>query len=185
MKWHDTGLPWVMPSPNLPTVDSCEVYPGTVLVEGTNLSEGRGTTRPFELVGAPYLDANAFVERLDGHGLPGVRFRPCYFEPTFQKHAGTMCGGAQLHVLDAQTLEPIRMAVALLSAAKALAPDAFAWRDPPYEYEEALAPIDILWGHDGLRAGVDSGAAVDEILHGVDREVADFNDSVARFLLYE
>ncbi|MCH7533691.1 MAG: DUF1343 domain-containing protein [Gemmatimonadetes bacterium] len=185
MRWRDTGLPWVMPSPNLPTVDSCEVYPGTVLVEGTNLSEGRGTSRPFELVGAPYLDARAFVERLEGYRLPGVRFRPCYFEPAFHKHAGTMCGGAQLHVLDAQTLEPIRTAVALLSAAKELAPDAFAWRDPPYEYEETLAPIDILWGHDGLRAGVDSGATVDEILHAVEGELADFDDSVARFLLYE
>lgn len=185
MRWHDTGLPWVMPSPNLPTVDSCEVYPGTVLVEGTNLSEGRGTTRPFEIVGAPYLDARAFVERLDAYALPGVRFRPCHFEPTFQKHAGTMCGGLQLHVTDARTFEPVRTSVALLSAAKQLAPDAFAWRDPPYEYEETLAPIDVLWGHDGLRTGVDSGATVEEILHGLDRELADFGDSVARFLLYE
>ncbi len=185
MRWHDTGLPWVMPSPNLPTVDSCDVYPGMVLVEGTNLSEGRGTTRPFELVGAPRLDARALVERLKGHQLPGVRFRPCHFEPSFQKHARTMCGGAQLHVTDAQTFEPVRTAVALLSAAKELTPDGFAWRAPPYEYEEKLAPIDILWGHDGLRTGVDSGATVDEILHGIDRELADFRDSVAAHLLYD
>lgn len=185
MKWRDTGLPWVMPSPNLPTVDSCEVYPGMVLVEGTNLSEGRGTTRPFELVGAPYLDARAFADRLTECRLPGVQFRPCHFEPTFQKHAGTMCGGAQLHVSDAETFEPIRTVATLLSAAKKLAPDAFAWRAPPYEYEEHVPPIDILWGHDGLRTGVDSGATVDDILHGLEGELTDFGDSVARFLLYE
>jgi uncharacterized protein YbbC (DUF1343 family) len=185
MRWCDTGLPWVMPSPNLPTVDSCDVYPGMVLVEGTNLSEGRGTTRPFELVGAPYLDARAFAERLNRHRLPGVWFRPCHFEPTFQKHAGTMCGGAQLHVSDALTFEPVRTAVALLSAAKQLAPTTFAWRAPPYEYEEALPPIDILWGHDGLRTGVESGATLDEIMRGVEEELTDFGHSVARFLLYE
>jgi uncharacterized protein YbbC (DUF1343 family) len=185
MRWPDTGLPWVRPSPNLPTLDSCEVYPGTVLVEGTNLSEGRGTTQPFEFIGAPYLDARAFVERLGGHALPGVRFRPCHFEPTFQKHVGTICGGAQLHVTDAHTFEPVRTAVALLSVAKELAADAFAWRPPPYEYEGTLAPIDILWGHAGLRTGVDSGAAVDEILRDVEGELTDFGDSVARFLLYE
>ena len=185
MRWPDTGLPWVRPSPNLPTLDSCEVYPGTVLVEGTNLSEGRGTTQPFEFIGAPYLDARALVERLDEHALPGVRFRLCHFEPTFQKHVGTICGGAQLHVTDVQAFEPVRTSVALLSAAKELAPDDFAWRDPPYEYEQTLPPIDILWGHDGLRTGVDAGVAVDEILHGLDRELAEFGDGVTRFLLYE
>lgn len=185
MRWHDTGLPWVMPSPNLPTVDSCDVYPGMVLLEGTNLSEGRGTTRPFEFVGAPYLEARAFTERLNAHGLPGVRFRPCHFEPTFQKHAGRMCGGVQLHVSDTEAFEPIRTAVALLSVAKELAPTAFAWRTPPYEYEEVLPPIDMLWGHNGLRTGVESGATVDEIMRGVDQELADFADNVARFLLYE
>jgi len=185
MRWHDTGLPWVMPSPNLPTVDSCDVYPGMVLLEGTNLSEGRGTTRPFEFVGAPYLEACAFTERLNAHGLPGVRFRPCHFEPTFQKHAGRMCGGVQLHVSDTEAFEPIRTAVALLSVAKELAPTAFAWRTPPYEYEEVLPPIDMLWGHNGLRTGVESGATVDEIMRGVDQELADFADNVARFLLYE
>jgi len=114
-----------------------------------------------------------------------VRFRPCHFEPTFQKHAGTMCGGTQLHISDAETFEPIRTAVALLSAAKQLAPAAFAWTTPPYEYEEVLPPIDMLWGHDGLRSGVDTGATVDEIMRGVDTELTDFGDSVARFLLYE
>jgi uncharacterized protein YbbC (DUF1343 family) len=174
-----------MPSPNLPTLDSCQVYPGMVLIEGTNLSEGRGTARPFELVGAPYLDAKALVERLDQADLPGVRFRPCYFEPTFQKHARTMCGGAQLHVTDTDAFEPVRTAVTLLHAAKELAPDSFAWKGPPYEYEDLLAPIDILWGHDGLRTGLDDAAAPEEILVGSDLELARFGESAAPFLLYD
>ena len=176
MTWADTGLPYVMPSPNLPTPDSCAVYPGMVLVEGTNLSEGRGTTRPFELVGAPYLDGFALAERLEAAALEGVRFRPCNFEPTFQKHAGARCGGVQLHVTDAAAFRPVRAAVELFVAARALAPAAFAWRRPPYEYEERLMPIDILWGHDGLREGVDAGRSADEILAGVDAECTAFLD---------
>ncbi len=184
MSWGDTGLPWVMPSPNLPTPDSCAVYPGMVLLEGTNLSEGRGTTRPFELFGAPWLDPDALVARLDRARLPGVTFRPCHFEPTFQKHAGRLCGGAQLHVTDAGAFEPVRAAVEILVAVRGLAPHDFRWREPPYEYEETLAPIDILWGSATLREGVDAGAAAAEILDGVDAELEDFGTSVERHLLY-
>lgn len=185
MYWGDTGLPWVMPSPNLPTSDSCDVYPGTVLLEGTNLSEGRGTTRPFEFFGAPYLRPEAVAERLGPELGPGVTLRPCHFEPTFQKHAGVVCGGGQLHVSDHGAFEPVRTAVAILRVCRALAADDFAWRPPPYEYEEVLRPIDILWGHDGLRSGVDAGATVDEILEGVDVELAAFTESVRPFLLYD
>ena len=184
MSWADTGLPWVMPSPNLPTPDSCVVYPGMVLFEGTNMSEGRGTTRPFELFGAPWLDSAAFVARLADACLPGVVFRPCHFEPTFQKHAGALCGGAQLHVTDAHAFEPVRTAVEILVAARELAPDNFAWLEPPYEYEETLAPIDILWGGSGLREGVDTGATTHEILAGVDDELGAFGESVEECLLY-
>ena len=183
MLWPDTGLPWVMPSPNLPTPDSCAVYPGMVLLEGTNLSEGRGTTRPFELFGAPWLDPAALTERLAGARLPGVHFRPCHFEPTFQKHAGRLCGGAQLHVTDPHTFEPVRTAVEILVAAHELAPHDFAWRHPPYEYEETLPPIDILWGHSALREGV-QGASAAEILDGVGGELSRFADSVGPYLLY-
>jgi len=182
--WDDTGLPWVMPSPNLPTPDSCVVYPGMVLVEGTNLSEGRGTTRPFELFGAPWLDPTALVARLGRARLPGVAFRPCHFEPTFQKHAGVLCGGAQLHVTDPGTFEPVRTAVEILVTARQLAPHDFAWLEPPYEYEETLAPIDILWGGPELREGVDAGATADEILEGVDAELGAFAASAERYLLY-
>lgn len=184
MTWADTGLPWVMPSPNLPTPDSCVVYPGMVLLEGTNLSEGRGTTRPFELFGAPWLDATALVARLAHARLPGVVFRPCHFEPTFQKHAGSLCGGAQLHVTDPGAFEPVRTAVEIVVAARALAPHDFAWGQPPYEYEETLAPIDILWGGASLREGVDARATAEEILAGAAAELDAFGASVEPYLLY-
>ena len=184
MSWPDTGLPWVMPSPNLPTPDSCAAYPGMVLLEGTNLSEGRGTTRPFELFGAPWLDPAALVARLARARLPGVALRPCHFEPTFQKHAGRLCGGAQLHVTDPGAFQPVRTAVEILVAARALAPRDFAWREPPYEYEETLPPIDILWGSPTLREGIDDGTTVDEILEAEEAALVDFGASVAPCLLY-
>ncbi len=185
MHWTDTGLPWVMPSPNLPTPRSCDVYPGMVLVEGTNLSEGRGTTRPFELYGAPYLEPYALHEALRDELGPGLALRPCWFEPTFQKHAGVVCGGGQLHVTDPGAVRSVRAAVALFAACRAQAPDDFGWRPPPYEYEEKLEPIDILWGHDGLRLGIEAGAGPDEILEGVDDEIAEFEASVRPYLLYD
>ncbi len=182
--WPATGLPWVGPSPNLPTPDSCVVYPGMVLLEGTNLSEGRGTTRPFELFGAPYLDPHALAEALSALDLPGVAMRACRFEPTFQKHAGRVCGGAQLHVTDPAAFRPVRTAVAVLRTVKDLAPDAFEWRPPPYEYEETLMPIDLLWGHDGLRAGVDAGRPLADLMAGVQEEADGFGHAVERWLLY-
>ncbi|MYD12609.1 MAG: DUF1343 domain-containing protein [Gemmatimonadetes bacterium] len=184
MSWADSGLPWVMPSPNLPTPESCLVYPGMVLLEGTNLSEGRGTTRPFELFGAPWLDPTSLTAHLADAHLPGVTFRPCHFEPTFQKHAGTLCGGAQLHVTDPGTFEPVRTAVEILFATRALAPRDFAWRQPPYEYEETLPPIDILWGNDRLRKGLDDGVATDQILTGTEAELGEFAAAVDPSLLY-
>jgi uncharacterized protein YbbC (DUF1343 family) len=185
MSWEGTGLPWVLPSPNLPTVDSCRVYPGMVLLEGTNLSEGRGTTKPFELFGAPFVDPNALQRRLSELLGPGVTIRPCHFEPTFQKHASRMCGGAQIHVTDAAAFRPVHTAVAILAAVKQIAPDGFAWREPPYEYETVKPPIDILWGDDGLRRGIDRGAGPDEILASSTSECDAFARSVAPYLLYE
>jgi uncharacterized protein YbbC (DUF1343 family) len=183
--WDETGLPWVLPSPNLPTPDSCAIYPGMVLMEGTNLSEGRGTTRPFEMFGAPYLEPYALTERLESAGLAGVRFRPCYFEPTFQKHAGRLCGGAQLHVTDRGALRSVRVAVEILRAARDLAPDAFAFIPPPYEYETEKMPIDILWGGDGLRLGIESGAGVDRILGDQAKDLGDFDGAVNPYRLYD
>ena len=185
MAWEDTGLPWVMPSPNLPGAHSCDVYPGMVLLEGTNLSEGRGTTRPFELFGAPFVDPHALAEAVAGRLGSGVTLRPCHFEPTFQKHAGRVCGGGQLHVRDREQFEPVRAAVALLAAIRSLAPDDFAWRPPPYEYEERLMPIDILWGHDGLRLGIDGGASADDLLNGIAAELEGWKASTRPYLLYD
>jgi uncharacterized protein YbbC (DUF1343 family) len=185
MRWPETDLLWVQPSPNLPTPSSCEVYPGMVLLEGTNLSEGRGTTRPFELFGAPYLEPYALEASVASELGPGVRLRPCYFEPTFQKHAAQVCGGGQLHVTDPDRYEPVRAAVALIAAARKLAPEHFDWRPPPYEYEEELMPIDILWGDGSLREGVDSGASADEILADVPAELEEWRTETRPFLLYE
>lgn len=185
MYWGDTGLPWVMPSPNLPTPDSCDVYPGMVLVEGTNLSEGRGTTRPFELFGAPWIDPIALADAVRGELGPGIALRPGWFEPTFQKHVGHVCGGGQLHVTDRRAVRSVHATVALFAAIRRLAPDDFGWRPPPYEYEEVIPPIDILWGHDGLREGIDAGASATEILEGVEEEIAAFEASVRPYLLYD
>jgi uncharacterized protein YbbC (DUF1343 family) len=165
--YHDqTGLPWVMPSPNIPTLDTAVVYPGAVLFEGTNLSEGRGTTRPFELLGAPWIDAERFAEAMNGRGLPGVWFRPAFFEPTFQKHAGQTCGGCQIHVLDRDRFEPVRTAVTLLEAFRRTDPGRFAWRNPPYEYEHEKTPIDILYGSDELRRAFEASRPADAIAAG-------------------
>ena len=184
MSWDDTGLPWVPPSPNLPTPTSCDVYPGMVLFEGTLLSEGRGTTRPFEFFGAPWLDPEKLAEAVQGLG-EGLALRPCHFEPTFQKHQGEVCGGAQLHVTSRERVRSVRAAAALLAACRSVGPDPFPWRPPPYEYEETLMPIDILWGHDGLRMGIEAGSGPDEILAGVDVELTRFGAEVEPDLLYE
>jgi len=183
--WFDeTGLPFVSPSPNLPTLDSCTVYPGMVLLEGTNLSEGRGTTRPFELFGAPFLDPYELVKQLDGHTLPGVKFRPCHFEPTFQKHAGQLCGGAQLHVVDRAVFRPVQTAVTVLNTVRRLAREEFAWRPPPYEYEQNMPPIDILWGSETLRTATESDVPPQEIICQANADLGSFEEALAPYLLY-
>ena len=185
MGWSDTGLPWVAPSPNLPTPVSCLVYPGMVLLEGTNLSEGRGTTKPFEYFGAPYLNIERLLDLLGQEHLDGVMIRPCHFEPTFQKYAGTMCAGGQLHVTDPATFQPVRTAITILRAARELAPREFSWSKPPYEYEENLMPIDLIWGHNGLRHRIDDGATVDEVLEGVQEDLDTFKEDIRDFLIYQ
>jgi uncharacterized protein YbbC (DUF1343 family) len=184
MYFDETGVPWVMPSPNIPTLDSAIVYPGTVLFEATKLSEGRGTTRPFELVGAPWIDGERFSEAMNGRSLPGVYFRSVFFEPTFQKHARTTCGGCQLHVLDRRRFQPVKTGVALIEEFRRQAPDSFAWTDPPYEYEYKKTPIDIMWGSDRLRRAIDGGQTADEIAAGWKGEVAAFEKLRRPYLLY-
>jgi uncharacterized protein YbbC (DUF1343 family) len=182
--FDQTGLPWVPPSPNLPTLESAVVYPGTVLLEGTNVSEGRGTTKPFELVGAPWVDPQSFTADLNGRGLPGVHFRPAWFEPTFHKHAHTPCGGCQVHVLDRTSFRPVETGIALVEAFRAAGPDRFTWRDPPYEYEYVKAPIDILYGSAALREALAHGTPVATLARGWAHDLQPFLAIRERFLLY-
>lgn len=183
--WYDeTGLPWVQPSPNLPTPDSAVVYPGMVLVEGTQLSEGRGTTRPFEYVGAPYINSRRYAEYLNGLNLSGTRFRPAYFQPTFQKWAGQICGGVQIHVVDRNRFEPYLTGIAVISAARQLYPEAFQWRNPPYEYETEKMPIGILCGGSKIPEMINNGTPIDRIRQSWTDDVDTFLKWRAPYLLY-
>lgn len=159
----DTGASWVLPSPNMPTADTALVYPGACLFEGTNVSEGRGTTRPFEILGAPYIDAYQWIERtLDAATLPGVQLRPCFFRPTFDKHTGQLCSGVQLHVTDRRAFRPLLTSVALLATARSF--EGFDWRREPYEYVSDRLAIDLLFGDDRPRRALEEGAGVDEVM---------------------
>ncbi|MCB9877303.1 MAG: DUF1343 domain-containing protein [Planctomycetes bacterium] len=153
--WPQLGRAWVPPSPNLPRVAGAFVYPGQVLLEGTQLSEGRGTTTPFEVFGAPWIDPWRLCDAMAEHELPGVVLRPIAFEPTFQKWQGERCGGAFVHATDPVALRSYRLTATLLRVVRQLWPTHFAWRQPPYEYEATLMPIDILAGGPSLRAFVD------------------------------
>lgn len=183
--WADeTGLPWVMPSPNLPSLETATVYPGTCLVEGTNVSEGRGTTRPFELVGAPWVDGQALARRLNALGLSGCRFRPVFFVPSFSKYAGEVCAGVQVHVLDRAAFEPVRIGVHILAAIRELRPDRFQWVGTPEESSVGRLHIDLLAGTDELRRTIDSGGDIDGLLARWDLDAARFDAERVCFLLY-
>jgi len=185
--WFDeTGLPWVMPSPNMPIPDTAIVYPGMCLLEGTNLSEGRGTTRPFEIFGAPYIKPDALVKRLNEYKLPGVIFRPLFFQPTFQKHAGKLCGGAQMHITGREKFKPFKTGVAVIMTALNLYPEDFKWKQPPYEYETKKMPIDILSGTDRLRKDMESGKSLNSMEEWWKEECAQFNKDVRKkYLIYK
>jgi uncharacterized protein YbbC (DUF1343 family) len=184
MYFDATGRTWIMSSPNIPTFDTTLVYPGTVLFEGTSVSEGRGTTRPFELVGAPGIVAERFADRMNRRELPGVFFRPVLFEPTFHKHAKVGCGGCQIHVLDRHAFRPVESAVALLEAFRNEGGGAFKWKDPPYEYEYERNPFDVLAGSPMLREQIESGIPASEIARTWETPVAEFRKTRERFLLY-
>lgn len=184
--WFDeTGLPWVMPSPNMPSPNTALVYPGMCLLEGTNLSEGRGTTRPFEIFGAPFIEPDMIVNRLNEYKLPGVVFRPMYFQPTFQKHAGKLCGGAQIHVFNRERFKPFKTGVAVLGTAYDLYPSEFVWNQPPYEYETEKLPIDVLAGTDRLRKNIENGESLDYMEEWWQEECEVFDRKYRkRYLLY-
>jgi len=184
MFYDETALPWVMPSPNIPTLDSAVVYPGAVLFEGTKLSEGRGTTRPFELIGAPWIDGDRYAAAMNARGLPGVHFRPVFFEPTFQKHAKHTCGGCQPHVTDRNAFKPVRTAVEMLEEFRAQDPSRFSWREPPYEYEHEKMPIDILYGSPQLRTLIDAGGSARALMESARQDEDRFLATRKPFLLY-
>jgi uncharacterized protein YbbC (DUF1343 family) len=185
MRFDHTGLPWVLPSPNMPTPDTALVYPGMCLVEGTELSEGRGTTRPFELAGAPYLDGHRLAADLAAMQLPGALFRPVIFTPMFHKHHAKPCGGVQIHVTNPETFRPYRTGVAFLKACYDQSPASFHWRNKAYEFVDTIPAIDLLAGGDALRTGIEAGASLDELAARWPRDEGDFAAERADYLLYK
>ena len=183
--WLDeTDAPWVLPSPNMPTLDSATVFPGTVHLEGTQVSEGRGTTRPFELVGAPYIDPSKLARELNSLGLPGVYYRANSFQPTFQKHAGITCGGVQLHVLDRRRFEPVISGIATIKVIHELYEDKFKWKEPPYEYVFDKNPFDVIAGTNKLREALEVGESLELIQQSWVVGLTKFNLEREKCLLY-
>ncbi|UFJ39530.1 DUF1343 domain-containing protein [Brevibacillus humidisoli] len=176
MWFDDTGLPWVLPSPNMPTLETAMVYPGNGLFEGTNLSEGRGTTRPFELIGAPYIEGWRLAERLNSLNLPGVSFREAYFSPTFSKYKGENVGGVQVYVTDREAYQPVRTALMMIREVKSLYPDQLAWRSDNW--------IDKLMGTNSVRQALDAGTSVDDIVADWQTELEEFKALRESYLLY-
>src|SRR6195256_2133788 len=183
--WHDeTDAPWVLPSPNIPTLDSATVFPGTVHFEGTQISEGRGTTRPFELIGAPYINPEEYARGLNQLNLPGVFFRSCIFRPTFQKHAGISCGGVQLHVINRTEFEPVITGVAMVKVAYDLYQDEFRWKEPPYEYVYDRNPFDVIAGTSSVREAIETGTTIEDIQESWAPNLNAFMQVRERYLLY-
>ncbi|MBI3654019.1 MAG: DUF1343 domain-containing protein [Acidobacteria bacterium] len=185
MYYEATELPWVMPSPNMPTVETAVVYPGAVLFEGTQLSEGRGTTRPFEIIGAPYLKPYELLAALERESLPGVSFRPLHFQPTFHKFAGEICGGLQMHVRDRQTFKPVITSIAIISAIHRLYPNHFDWKQPPYEYVFDKLPFDVINGSASVCEQIMSGTPVADIEASWREPLRRFAEIRKSYLLYK
>jgi uncharacterized protein YbbC (DUF1343 family) len=184
MRFPDTGLPWVLPSPNMPTFDTAVVYPGQVLLEGTNVSEGRGTTRPFEIFGAPWIDIAALGARFAKRRLPGLVLRPHSFEPTFHKWAGQVCHGFQIQVTDAARYRPYITTLALLQDIIALHRDRFEWKQPPYEYVTDKPPIDVLTGDPEIRRALEDGSDLPAMERSWRGEIAAFEEESHRVRIY-
>ncbi len=178
------GLHWVFPSPNMPTWETALLYPGMVLLEGTNISEGRGTTMPFQLFGAPFLNQMSIMEKLKGAGLEGVAFRPVIYEPAFDKFKNEPCFGFQIHITEKKKLRPYRLGLALLQAFAEVHPDRFRWLDPPYEYEWEKLPIDILIGSNSVRRRVEGGQDLDLLESEWEEDLGKFGEKREPCLLY-
>jgi len=182
--WDSTGLPWVPPSPNMPTLETAALYPGLCLVEATTLSEGRGTTRPFHLVGAPWVDAERLVDRLRDLGLGGVAFRPARFRPMFGKHAGQVCHGVEHHLVDRHALRPVSLGLHLLKALHDQDPARFAWRAEAYEFVTEVPALDLLTGSGDARRAIETGAPLEPLFERWQAEVAEFEGTLEGVLLY-
>lgn len=184
MLFRETGLSWVSPSPNMPSPETALVYPGQVLLEGTNLSEGRGTTRPFEIAGAPFIDPFSLKGKMDQRQLPGIILREAYFQPTFNKWQGRLCGGLQIHVKSPALFKPYSTTIALLQDVTALYPEQFLWSDPPYEYEEKKMPIDLITGDRGIREAIEQQRPIGELESSWREDVRSFTQHAHRYHLY-
>jgi uncharacterized protein YbbC (DUF1343 family) len=184
MWFEETRLPWILPSPNIPTVDTCVVFPATVYLEGTELSEGRGTTKVFEINGAPFIDSYKWAAALRDFNFPGVAFRECYFQPTFQKWAKQTCGGVQIHVTDREAFTPVVVGIAMVKTAYDLYPDKFEWKRDAYEYEFGKNPFDVVAGTDKIRKQIEAGASMDEITAAWEPRFSEFLEVRKEFLLY-
>ena len=182
--FNKTGLFWVLPSPNMPTLKTALVYPGQVLLEGTNLSEGRGTTLPFELCGAPFIDPRAILSEIDQQSVNGLFLRPTWFTPTFDKWSGELCGGFQLHVVDLKKFSPYRFTLALLKAVIRLYPDNFSWLAPPYEYEYEKLPIDILTGDPAIRQTLENDGNLDFLQESWGDSLEEFYAQRSNVIIY-
>ena len=181
--WHDdTGLPFIPSSPNLPTLDAMTLYPGTCLIEGTNLSEGRGTTRPFEYIGAPWIKAESLAAQLNRLDLAGTRFRPVYFVPVFSKYQGELCAGVHVYVTDRERFQPVSAMLRVLQTLKRTYPDRFGWRRPWLPGRQR--PIDLLWGSDSLRRQIDADRPVDQLAAEWEAGLQQFQRLRGDYMLY-
>ena len=175
-KWFDqTGLPWVMPSPNMPTLETATVYPGQVYLEGTNISEGRGTTRPFELFGAPWIDGWDLTQKLNSLNLAGVIFREAWFTPTFSKYQGERCGGCQLHVIDREAFRPFLTSLWIIKTIRDMYPDKFEFH---VDY------FDKIMGNSDVRLALESGQSPEQIARELQVDLKEFDKLRQRYLLY-
>lgn len=181
----DCSLKWTVPSPNMPSFETALVYPGMCLLEGTNVSEGRGTTRPFEIFGAPWIKEEKLVKDLNRKNIMGVEFRPLKFIPTFHKYCGKICGGAQIYVNDLMNFDPVCAGLEIIATIKNLYPKKFAWRKPPYEFEKKKMPFDILIGNSWIRKAIEKGESVDSMKKRWEKDLRDFIKKRERYLLYE
>ena len=184
MYFSQTGLPWVMPSPNMPFPETAWLYPGQVIWEGTNVSEGRGTTRPFHLCGTPFIDPYQVKGEMEGRDLPGVSFRAASFEPTFHKYQGRVCRGLEVHPVGPGVFRPYLTSLTLLEIILHLYPDQFSWKDPPYEYEYERRPIDLILGDKSIREGLENGLSAAELEQSWQTDLDRFRQERERYLLY-